>query len=705
MSESSPSTKVEVMPSPPVNLDDPALFINRELSLLAFNRRVLDQAVDPSIPLLERLRFLSISCSNLDEFFEIRVAGLKQQLALSVASPGPDGTGATDVLRAVSKVAHELVDEQYRILNYVLSPLLEREGIRVLNRHSWSPRQQVWTRRYFMSEVLPVLTPVGLDPSHPFPRIANKSLNFIVSLAGMDAFGRSGRVAVVQAPRLLPRLIRLPAGIAEGPNDFVMLSSVISSHVAELFPGMEVTGSFQFRVTRNADLWVDEEDVDDLLHALKGELDRRRFMDAVRLEVNQNCTAEMMEFLLSQFELDSSDLYQVNGPVNLMRIAALCDAVDRPDLKFAPFTPGMPRVFAQSADIFEAVRRADIVLHHPYESFGPVADLVHAAARDPNVLAIKQTLYRTGKDSPMAESLIEAARQGKEVTAVIELRARFDEETNIDLATRLQNAGAKVVYGIVGYKTHAKLLLIVRREAGALRRYVHVGTGNYHARNTRIYTDVSLLTADERMGEDVHNVFQHLTGLGSISDMKLLLHAPFTLHETLLRLIEGEIDGAAKGKPARIVAKMNALVDPQIVKALYRASQSGVDVDLIVRGICVLRPGVPGASERIRVRSVVGRFLEHTRAFWFRAGGEDILLCSSADWMPRNFFRRVEIAFPIVDRELRERVIREELLLYLEDNSRAWIMQPDGHYVRAQPGDGAVRSAQDELLKALAEKT
>lgn len=687
-----------------IDLDHPSLYLNRELSFLHFNRRVLEQALDRGVPLLERMRFLSISCSNLDEFFEIRVAGLKQQLAFDYGPAGPDAMSAHDTIRAIGRVAHELVSDQYRILNDVLLPELEKEGIRILRRSSWSTRQQVWVRRYFQNEVLPVLTPVGLDPSHPFPRIANKSLNFILSLDGKDAFGRSGRIAIVQAPRLLPRLIMLPEGIGDGRYDFVMLSSVVNANVAELFPGMEVVSAHQFRVTRNADLWVDEEEVDDLMHALKGELDRRRFMDAVRLEIDQACPGEMIEFLLSQFELDATDLYRVNGPVNLMRIAAIYDQVDRPDLKYPAFAPSTPRALIGAPDPFEVLKKSDILFHHPFESFSPVVEILRTAAKDPNVLAIKQTLYRTGHDSPMALALIEAARAGKEVTAVIELRARFDEETNIDLATRLQDSGAKVVYGIVGYKTHAKMLLIVRREQNALRRYVHLGTGNYHMRNTRIYTDISLLSADEVLGEDVHNIFQELTGLGQVNVMKRLLRAPFTLHESIIEMIEREAEAARQGKTARIIAKMNALIDPSTIKALYRASQAGVSIDLIVRGICALRPGVPGVSENIRVRSIVGRFLEHSRVFFFHAGGDGVTICGSADWMPRNFFRRVEVAFPVTNPILRDRVVHEELQIYLDDNTRAFSMSSDGTYARQTPGDKTPRSAQDELMRLLAEK-
>lgn len=677
-------------------------FLNRELSLLQFNLRVLEQARDASTPLLERLRFLTISSSNLDEFFEIRVAGLKQQIAAGVAKAGPDGLRPHEVLPRVAEFARQLVVEQYRILNEHLLPALDREGIRILKRSTWNPARRRWIQRYFEREVLPVLTPIGLDPAHPFPKIVNKSLNFVVSLQGKDAFGRQSEHAVVQAPRVLPRLIALPAEVAQAPFEFVMLSSIIHAHVGVLFPGMAVKGCNQFRVTRNSDLWVDEEEVEDLLHALQGELFRRNYGSAVRLEVTTNSSAPVTEFLLEQFELSREDLFVVDGPVNLNRLSRLYDFVDRPDLKYPPFTPGLGTAFSASEEIFETIRARDVLLHHPYQSFAPVVDLVRQAADDPNVLAIKQTLYRTGKDSPMAEALLRAARAGKEVTAVVELRARFDEQANIELATRLQELGAKVVYGIVGYKTHAKMLLVVRREGANLQRYVHVGTGNYHTANTRNYTDISLLTCNEEIGEDVHNLFQQLTGLGRVSELKKLLQSPFSLHKALVDFIEAEAENARQGKPARIAAKMNALIEPTIIEALYRASQAGVPIDLIVRGMCCLKPGVAGLSENIRVRSIVGRFLEHCRIFYFLAGGTHRTYCGSADWMQRNFFGRVEACFPIEDPELRERVVQEGITTYLEDDSQAWELQADGTYRKAEPLGPEPKRAQEVLLARLA---
>jgi polyphosphate kinase len=679
----------------------PSTFLNRELSLLQFNARVLEQARDPSTPLLERFRFLTISSSNLDEFFEIRVAGLKQQIEAGVAKPGSDGLRPDEALPRIAEVARRLVVEQYRVLNEVLLPALQSEGIRILKRSTWNAAQRRWIRAYFEREVLPVLTPIGLDPAHPFPQIVNKSLNFLVSLEGKDAFGRPSERAVVQAPRVLPRLIALPSEVRDSPYEFTMLSSIIHAHVEALFPGMVVKGCNQFRVTRNSDLWVDEEEAEDLLRALQGELFRRNYGDAVRLEVTTNSSPPVIDFLLERFQLANDDLYIVDGPVNLTRLSTLYDLVDRRDLKYAPFTPSLPGGLARTDDIFETLRARDVVLHHPYESFSPVVDLLHQAADDPDVLAIKQTLYRTGKDSPMAAALLQAARAGKEVTAVVELRARFDEQANIDLARQLQELGAKVVYGIVGYKTHAKMLLVVRRESSGLRRYVHVGTGNYHTINTRHYTDVSLLTSNEDIGEDVHNIFQQLTGLGRVSQLKKLVQSPFTLHQTLIAAIEAEAENARHGKPSRIAAKMNALIEPTIIEALYRASQAGVPIELIVRGMCSLKPGVPGLSETIRVRSIVGRFLEHSRAFYFLAGGKHRLLCGSADWMQRNFFGRVEVCFPIERAALRERVVDEAITCYLDDNSQAWELQADGSYRRLEPDGTETRRAQEMLIRRL----
>ena len=687
-----------------IDLTRPELYINRELSLLAFNERVLEQAKDEATPLLERLKFLCISSTNLDEFFEIRVAGLMQRLESGLGHTEADNLSAQEALVRISDTAHALVDEQYRVLNDVLIPALAEEKIRFIRRTHWKPKQAEWVRRYFNQELLPVLSPLGLDPAHPFPRLLNKSLNFIISLEGKDAFGRGSGVAIVQAPRSLPRLIHMPAEHSGGPHDFVFLSSIIHAHVGDLFPGMKVTGCYQFRVTRNSDLFVDEEEIDDLLRAVQGELLSRRYGDAVRLETADNCTPDMAHYLLRRFDLGESDLYQVNGPVNLNRLLAIYDMVDRPDLKYPPFTPRRPAELPPEQNVFEALKHGDVLVHHPFESFVPVVDFLTQAAVDPQVLAIKQTLYRTGPESAVVAALVEAARNGKEVTVVIELRARFDEAANIALANRLQEAGAHVVYGVVGYKTHAKLILVTRREGRRLRHYAHLGTGNYHPHTARLYTDYGLLTGDRVIGEDVYRVFMQLTSLGRVKPLKKLLQAPFTLHKTLIRKIEREADNAAAGKPSHIMAKMNALIEPQIIRALYRASQTGVKIELVVRGICCLRPGVPGVSDHIHVRSVVGRFLEHTRVFYFHNEGDYELYCSSADWMDRNFFRRVEVAFPVEDHRLRERILKESLQLYLSDNTRAWVLQSDGTYRRLRPtGNQKPRSAQAALLQTLAD--
>ncbi|MGI9333982.1 MAG: polyphosphate kinase 1 [Gammaproteobacteria bacterium] len=680
------------------NLQNPELYVNRELSLLAFNRRVLEQARDPQVPLLERLRFLCITSSNLDEFFEVRVAGLIQQVEFGSVQAGADNLAPGDVLARISILAHELVDDQYRMLNEEMLPALEAEGISFLRRSQWNAEQAQWVQTYFEEELAPIVSPIRLDPAHPFPRVLNKSLHFIVLLEGQDAFGQAGGMAVVQAPRPLPRLIRLPESLSSRPNEFVFLSSVIHAYVGELFPGMEVTGCHQFRVTRNSDLFVDEEETDDLLRAVEGELPSRRYGDEVRLELDETCPEHVERFLLGRFGLDPSNLYRVNGPVNLHRLMALPDLVERPDLKYPSFTPSLPPRLTQHSNMFEAIAAGDILLHHPFESFAPVLDFSRQAAADPDVLAIKQTLYRTGSESVIVDSLAAAARAGKEVTVVVELRARFDEAANISLASRLQEAGAHVVYGVVGYKTHAKMLMVVRREGGKLRRYVHLGTGNYHAKTARMYTDFGLFTADARTGEDVHRIFMQLTSLGTVTKLKRLLTSPFTLRDGMLRHIDREIEFAASGKPARIIAKMNAIIEPSVIRALYRASQAGVSIDLIVRGVCGLRPGVPGISDNIRVRSIVGRLLEHTRVFYFDNGGDPKVYCSSADWMNRNLFQRVETCFPIVDKTLRKRVVDEDLLPYLRDNSQAWEMRADGSYERAQPGAEEPFRAQSHLL-------
>ena len=682
-----------------VNLKAPEHYINRELSFLDFNLRVLAQVHDARLPLLERIRFLGISCSNLDEFFEIRVAGLKQRQELGSLSGGPDGMSVPEQLVAIHERAATLVKDQYELLNQLVFPALADQGIHFVNGKTLTPEQRTWVGDYFAKEVEPVLTPLGLDPARPFPRIQNKSLNFIVRLSGKDAFGRDAELAVVQVPRSLPRIIRLPPATGEpGKTYFVYLSAVISTFVQQLFSGMKVEGAWQFRVTRNSDLFVDDEEVDNLLRAIEGELAQRRYGAAVRLETSLDCPEDITNFLLRHFALKRDDLYQVNGPVNLNRLMAIYDLVDRPDLKFPAFTPCIPKRLVAKEDIFAVMRESEVLLHHPFEAFAPVIDFLRQAAADPDVLAIKQTLYRTGPQSPVVDALVDAARAGKEVTVIIELMARFDEAANIQLATRLQEAGAHVMYGVVGYKTHAKLIMVVRRERGKLRRYCHCGTGNYHPNTARVYTDYGLFTCEEGIGEDLHELFLQLTSPTRVATMQKILQSPFTLHEGLLEKTRREIAFAREGKPARIIAKMNALVEPQIIQTLYSAAMAGVKIDLIVRGICALRPGLPGISENITVRSVIGRFLEHSRVYYFHNDGSPEILCSSADWMERNFFRRIEVCFPIERKQHRDRIV-EDLETYLRDNEQAWVLKPDGKYERATTNGAPLVSAQQVLLQ------
>ncbi|HNV78745.1 MAG TPA: polyphosphate kinase 1 [Thermomonas sp.] len=683
-----------------LSLRDPALYANRELSQLDFNFRVLAQARDPAVPLLERLRFLCISCTNLDEFFEIRGGSVRHAIEFGLP-PAADGLAPSVLINRIHDRAAELVEAQYRCFYEELRPALADEGIRLLQREQWTPEQTRWLRDHFRDEIMPVLSPLGLDPAHPFPKILNKSLNVVVLLEGKDAFGREGHMAIVRAPRSLPRIIRLPDQDGEGDqfHDFVFLSSVLSAFVHELFPGMKVNGAHQFRVTRNSELIVDEDDVDNLALALRDELLGRGYLRAVRLEIDERCPQDIVDSLLANFDLPANAVYKINGPVNLNRVVQVYDLVQRPDLKFPAFQPRMPR---EVDAMFDLIQQGDVLLHHPFDAFTPVLELIRQAAEDPNVLAIKQTLYRTGKESAIVDSLIQAARKGKDVTVVVELRARFDEEANLGLADRLQDAGVQVVYGVVGYKTHAKMLLIVRREGKSLRRYVHLGTGNYHSGTARAYTDFSLMTADPDIGNDVHLIFQQLSGLAAPLTLKHLLQSPFTLHKGVLERIARETAHARAGRPGQIVAKMNALNEPQVMLALYEASQAGVKVDLIVRGACTLRVGIEGISENIRVRSVVGRFLEHHRIWWFGNDGQPELYCSSADWLERNLLRRVETAFPILDAECARRVHQEGLLNYLLDNQNAWEVQPDGSYAKCIPAAGEEPfSAQLSLLDGL----
>ncbi|CUA85099.1 polyphosphate kinase 1 [Gulbenkiania indica] len=673
------------------------LLLNRELGVIEFNRRVLAQAEDPQLPLLERLKFLCIVSSNLDEFFEVRLAWLKACARHTPERLLPDGRTPRQALDMVSGAAHALVRDQYAVMREVLFPAFRDENIVFLRRDEWNAEQRQWVRDYFFREVMPILTPIGLDPSHPFPKVLNKSLNFAVELEGRDAFGRRSGIAIVQAPRILPRVIKLPAELSEGKLMLVFLSSILHAHVHELFLGMAVKGCYQFRVTRDSELNVEDEDLKNLRTALQGELRQRQFGDAVRLEIADNCPQHMEEFLLTQFNLEQRDIYRVDGPVNLVRLMQVPDLIDRPELKFSPFTPTLPPSLQKKASLFDAIRQGDVLLHHPYQSFQPVIDLLNLAALDPQVVAIKMTVYRTGTDSVLMESLIAAARAGKQVTVVVELMARFDEEANISWASRLEDAGAHVVYGVFGYKVHAKMLMVVRREEHGLRRYVHLGTGNYHPRTARLYTDFGLMTCNEEIASDVNDIFVQLTGLGRASQLKHLYQSPFTLHSMIMAAIARETEHAEAGRPAQIIAKMNALLEPQVIHALYKASQAGVKIQLIVRGVCALRPGVPGLSDNITVRSIVGRFLEHPRVFYFFNDRQEDVFIASADWMGRNFFRRIETCVPVLDARIKRRLIKESLKLYLEDNCNAWEMQPDGSYRRRQTR-GRLRCAQAQLL-------
>ena len=683
-----------------IDLENSAYYENRELNYFKFNLRVLSQASNPKHPLLERLMFLLIFSSNLDEFFEIRISGLKKQLDFGRQRPGPDGLYPEQVLKEIHLQVSAALTEQYRILNGDLLPSLASENIHFMPRHEWNEELKAWARDYFDSEIQPVVSPLGLDPAHPFPRLVNKSLNFILSLDGKDAFGRESGLAIVPAPRSLPRLIKVPSEIAPEGDNFIFLSSIIHAHVDELFPGMTVTECHQFRVTRNSDLEMSNVEVEDYAMALQGQLHSRRFGAATKLEVSIGCPEELTDFLLERFNLTTDELFQLDGPVNLQRLMALYGMIDRSDLRYPQFSPGTPRLLEEDSSIFAAVDKEDQLLLHPFQSFIPIIDWVRQAAKDPTVLSIKQTLYRTNESSELVEALAEAARNGKEVTVVIELRARFDEEENINFASILQEAGAVVVYGVMGYKTHAKMLLFVRRIGNSLKRYAHLGTGNYHRKNSLLYTDYSLLTSDEVVCADVHKVFQQITGMGKKIHPNLLIHAPFNLRKSLLKMINAERDAALAGKKARIVAKMNAITDPDIIKALYGASMAGVKIDLIIRGICCLRPGMAGVSENIRVISVIGRFLEHSRVYYFQNSDPQVY-CSSADWMERNLNNRIEVCFPILKKKHISRV-KAELEMYLNDRGQSWELNSTGEYLSlesASPSGESLEDVQMLLLK------
>ncbi|ABM95961.1 polyphosphate kinase 1 [Methylibium petroleiphilum] len=692
---------MSALPKSPVEplIPPPPPLLNREQAILEFNRRVLAQALREDVPLLERLRYVCIVSSNMDEFFEVRFADYLEASRLP-------GSGITSrEMAEVAAAAHALIDAQYAAFNEVVMPALQREGIVVLNHAERDAAQRQWVDGFFQRQVRPLLVPVGLDPAHPFPQVANKSLNFIVKLGGRDAFGRDNSIAIVKVPRVLPRVIRLPEPLAPGRQAFVMLSSVIRAHLEELFPGRTVEAFSQFRVTRDSDLDVDD-DVTNLRQALRSSLSTRHFGQAIRLEVVATCPEELSEFLLQQFGLPDAALYHVNGPVNLVRLNQLIDQAEADALRFPPYEwawpRGLPHGEGTQGSMFERLRQGDVLMHHPFESFEPVVQLLREAVHDPDVLAIKQTIYRTGAQSVLMDLLLEAARRGKEVMAVVELKARFDEEANINWAERLEAVGAQVVYGIVGLKTHAKLLLITRREAGArgplLRRYGHLSTGNYNPRTARLYTDIGCLTADGGLTADIDLVFQQLASLTRGKAPKQLLLAPSSLHRQMLRFIQRCTEAARSGQAARIVVKINSLTDEPLMLALAEASQAGVEIDLVVRGACMLPPGLPGFTERVRVRSVVGRFLEHTRILYFRWGPTDddeVLYLSSADWMTRNMMRRIEVAWPVRDARDRQRVIDECLLPYLHDRRDAWRQLADGRYERIG-ADGP--SAQQALM-------
>lgn len=693
--------EIPSVPDATLGLVPGELFFSRDVSFLAFNERVLSQANDPKWPLLERLKFLGISSTNLDEFFETRVSLLIKQRAAGVLMVDPDQRSPSELLAHIASTTKELVKKQYATLNDKILPELAAIGINIVPPEQWSFEQSEWLLKYFESQVLPVLSPLGLDPAHPFPRVLNKSLNFIVLLDGKGAFGRDVKVAIVPAPRILPRVIRLPFANRVADHDFVLLADVVRHFMVNLFSNIAVVGVYQFRVTRNSNLFVDEEEIDDLMKSLEWELPSRRYGEAVRLEVESDIPDHLKTLLLKQFKLSEDALYLADGPVNLSRMVAIYDLVDLPQHKFDPIIPVVPKTLSRSPKIFEAIAEGDSLLHHPYESFSPVQDLLRQAAFDPKVLVIKQTLYRTGFDSVLVDYLVEAARRGKEVTVIVELRAKFDEEANINLATRLQEAGAHVSYGVVGYKTHAKMLMVVRREGESIRRYVHLGTGNYHEKTARLYTDFSFFTADKDICDDVHQIFLQITGLTKPNKLKKLLHAPFTMRKRFMEHIETEIKNKQDGKNAHIMAKSNALTDPEMISALYRASAAGVPVDLIVRGPCCLRPGLPGISENIRVISIIGRFLEHTRAYYFCNDGDEKVYLSSADLMMRNLSQRVEVAFSIENDKLKKRIIKEAFHYCLEDNSTSWRLLSDGTYQKAEL-TGEANAAQSLLLSRLA---
>jgi polyphosphate kinase len=694
------------MPKAPVTPESPAPspYLNRELSWLEFNQRVLDEALNPRTPLLERVKFFCITHSNLDEFFEVRVAGLKQQVESDVVERSPDGLTASEALRRVTRRVRALVDQAYACWREQLLPALAKNGIRFHKPETLGEADRAWVEDHYRTKVHPVLTPLAVDPSHPFPQLLNKTLNLITRVTVVRNGDTRRRLALVQVPRVLPRLVKLPRD--DGRQDYVYLADLIAAHLADLFPGTQLEGCHAFRVTRNSELYIDEEDVSNLLNAVEAELHNRRKGEAVRLEVDADCPEDIRAELLATLKLEPDDLYLIDGPVNPTRLMAICEGDHSPELRDPPFLAPVAASLRGEEDLFAAIRRRDHLLHHPYETFDTVVKFLQDAAADPRVLAIKQTLYRTGGDKRIVGALMDAVKNGKQVTAVVELKARFDEANNIRWARALEEAGVHVVYGLVGHKIHCKVALVVRHDEDGIRRYLHLGTGNYNAGTAKLYTDLSLLTCRPEFGEDATNLFNLLTGLCQFQGTRRLLVAPFQLHDRVVELIDRETRLAREGLPARIVAKMNSLVDEAVIDALYRASRAGVRVDLIVRGICCLRPGVEGMSEHITVRSLVDRFLEHSRVWHFAHGGQAEVYVASADWMPRNFFRRIEVAFPVLDGGLRERVISEVLEGQLADNVKARVLRADGTYeLPARPARSApVRSQAQFMALAAGER-
>jgi len=684
----------------PVTTFGPEHFINRELSWLEFNQRVLDEALNPRTPLLERIKFFCITSSNLDEFFEVRVAGIKQQIESEVVERSLDGMTASETLRAIHKRVRRLVDQQYACWRDDLLPALAGNRIRFLNFGELEPEDLKWIEDYYRMQVRPVLTPLAIDPAHPFPQLLNKSLNMIVQLEMAQGGQMLRHLAVVQVPRILPRLVRLPR--VDSSQDFIFLGHLIGHYLGDVFPGTRILGYWHFRVTRNSELYIDEEEVANLLKAVENELQNRRKGDAVRLEIEKGCPQEICGALLGTLRLGEDDLYVIDGPLNPTRLMAIYEGDHSPELRDPPFVASVAAALRNRTDLFAAIRERDVLLHHPYESFNSVVELLEQAVEDPNVLAIKQTLYRTGGDTRIVGALMNAVRNGKQVTAVVELRARFDEGNNIKWARKLEEAGVHVVYGLVGYKIHCKMCLIVRKDPDGIRRYVHLGTGNYNLTTARLYTDIGLLTCRTDFGEDATNLFNLLTGVCQFQGTRKLLVAPFELHKRMIQLIEREAGNARKGLPARIIAKVNALVDQEIITALYRASQAGVKIDLIVRGICCLRPGVRGISENITVCSIVDRFLEHSRVYYFENALRPEIFAGSADCMPRNFFRRIEVIFPIDDGNLRERIIRELFAPLLADNVKARTLMPDGSYILRKPKTGTLECRSQSQFMVLA---